>query len=413
MKILLFSSYYAPEVAGNAPYVTGVAEGLAATGADVTVVAGYPHYPSWRPEGRRLRTREVLNGVTVRRYWHYVPARQSAIRRALYEATLAAGSAAALSCRDADVVLGVVPSLASGVSAAAAGRIHKKPVGLIFQDVMGRGAAQSGVSGGGRVAALVNRAEVATAQRATGIAVVADAFADHFVKHGVPRQRIARVRNWSRWEPERVELEGPRSQSSHRVATVVLHAGNMGHKQDLENVLRAAQVLRDDPSFRFVLAGSGNQRAALEQLAARLALPNVTFLPPQPSGVFEELLLSADILLVNQRPEVGDMSLPSKLTSYFAAGRPVIAAVDADSEAAREIRRSGGGVLVPPSDPAALATAVRSVAADAPRAAALGASGRRYADDELTFERAFAGYLEFIADVADGRAARGGAMVAA
>ncbi len=77
------------------------------------------------------------------------------------------------------------------------------------------------------------------------------------------------------------------------------------------------------------------------------------------------------------------MSVPSKLTSYFAAGRPVLASVAGSGGTAGEIRRSGAGVLVPPEDPAALADGLRGLAADPARAAALGAAGRAYATGHL------------------------------
>ena len=73
---------------------------------------------------------------------------------------------------------------------------------------------------------------------------------------------------------------------------------------------------------------------------------------------------ASDVLLVNQRASVTNMSLPSKLTSYFASGRPVIAAASADSETASEIEASGAGIVVPPADPAALRGAILALKND-------------------------------------------------
>ena len=88
--VLVVGINYAPEPTGIAPYTTGVAEHLARSAASVEVFTGLPHYPSWQVPaeyGRRLRTNELVNGVHVRRLKHYVPRTQSALTRALYEAT--------------------------------------------------------------------------------------------------------------------------------------------------------------------------------------------------------------------------------------------------------------------------------------------------------------------------------------
>ena len=97
---------------------------------------------------------------------------------------------------------------------------------------------------------------------------------------------------------------------------------------------------------------------------------------------------ASDVLLVNQRASVADMSLPSKLTSYFAAGHPVVAAVSPDSETAYEIESAEAGVVVPPAEPAALREAVLALRNDRTRTDALGAGGRAYAESKLAREKA-------------------------
>ena len=134
---------------------------------------------------------------------------------------------------------------------------------------------------------------------------------------------------------------------------VVLHAGNMGKKQGLENVIAAARLAdKSNSRVRFVLMGDGNQRRALEELA--IGIKALQFVSPLPGDEFMEALASADFLLVNELPGVKDMAVPSKLTSYFNAGVPVIAATDSGSVTAAEIAASCGGVRVDAADPLAL-----------------------------------------------------------
>jgi glycosyltransferase involved in cell wall biosynthesis len=169
----------------------------------------------------------------------------------------------------------------------------------------------------------------------------------------------------------------------------------MGLKQDLDNVLDAARLV-DGRGVRFVLLGDGNDRERLQQRAKELSIGSVSFLDFAGPGRYEAILQAADVLLVNQGPSVGDMSLPSKLTSYFAAGQPVVAAIAPDSETAREIRAAHGGVLVPPAQPEALADGVLALREDPALREALGRHGRQFAEDVLAPEHILSAYEDLV-----------------
>jgi colanic acid biosynthesis glycosyl transferase WcaI len=398
LNVLVTTSYYWPEGAGSGPYLTGVAEYLSEIGHDVVVVTGFGHYPDWRSsaEGRFSAT-ERRAGVTVRRRWHYVPRSQSAAHRALYELSLFGFGLTALPTRwRPDVVLGTCPSLAGGVHAAVASRVYGVPYGLVFQDLMGLAAEQSGVAGGKRVASLVRKSERGLARRAGRVGVVAEGFRGYLEAGGVAPEKIERLRNWTRRvEPVETAGETRRRLGWRPEDFIALHGGNMGHKQGLDNLLDAAALLRD-PGVRIVLAGDGNDRNRLERRAHELALTNLDFIELQPPGRWEEAMQAADLLLVNQRASVTDMSLPSKLTSYFAAARPVVAAASEASETAHEITSAGAGPIVSPADPAAFCRAILSLKTDRAFAQELGASGRRYAETELSAGKILGDYESFL-----------------
>jgi hypothetical protein len=95
------------------------------------------------------------------------------------------------------------------------------------------------------------------------------------------------------------------------------------------------------------------------------------------------------------------MALPSKLSSYFAAGRPVLASVAGDSEAARELRASGAAVVVPPQNPEELAGSMLQLQSAGNEAlVALGTRGIQYADQHLSARSAFISYKGFIHSLA-------------
>ncbi|MCA1704453.1 MAG: hypothetical protein LC808_14820, partial [Actinobacteria bacterium] len=185
-RLLLVGINYAPEETGIAPYTTGLAEHLAANGWSVRVMTGMPHYPQWRVSDEyrgRLRMRESRVGVEVHRFWHYVPGHQTAARRMTYELTFLLNATLA-GTQPPDCVVGVIPSLSSGLVAAEQARRHGVPFGLIIQDLMGPAAAQSGIPGGGRAARPAQALERWVATRAAGLAVVAHAFRPYLERLG-------------------------------------------------------------------------------------------------------------------------------------------------------------------------------------------------------------------------------------
>jgi colanic acid biosynthesis glycosyl transferase WcaI len=404
MRVLVTGINYLPEATGIGPYTAGLAEHLAGRGHQVTMVAGLPSYPQWRVyDGyrRRFASREVLAGVDVRRRWHYVPREQSATRRAIYEASFLATGLSALVLPRPDAILGIVPSLGGGVLARLAAARFGTGYGLIFQDLMSPAAAQSGVAGGGHASRAVRSAEAFAAVRAEAIGVIAEGFRPYLRSLGVDPTRIRRVRNWTHVPEPAEACAATRARLGlPSEAIVCLHAGNMGYKQGLTNVVECARLAASDLDLLFVLMGDGSQRSILEDLADRHQLRNLRFLPIQPTALFPSVLAAADVLLVNQRASVTDMSLPGKLTSYFLAGRPVLAAVSDSSETARELAASGGGLLARPDDPEALLVAIRALAADPARRERLGTAGRAYARTTLSPEQALAGLEALVETIA-------------
>jgi glycosyltransferase involved in cell wall biosynthesis len=406
VRVLISGINYRPEVSSVGPYTAGLAEHLADRGDDVTVVTGLPHYPQWRLAPRTHRalwSSEQLNGVEIRRAAHYVPRTQSAIRRAVHEATFGlTGFLAMLRVTRPDVIVGITPSLSGAVVARLAAERFGVPYGILFQDLMGLAARQSGVPGGAGVASVTAAAETWAVRRAIAVAVVSQAFVPYLEGIGVESSLIHHVPNWSRLaEPIDTVAETRERFGWDDERTVVLHAGNIGFKQGLEQVIDAARLAeaRAMP-VRFVLAGGGNRNEAIREAAA--GLTNIEFIGVQPDGMHASLLAAADVLLLSERPSQIEMSLPSKLTSYFAAGRPIIGAVSAGGASAAEIERSGAGLFVPAGQPEALLASIGWLRDDADLAARLGAAGPVYADANTSS----ATCLERAAHFVDGIAGR-------
>ncbi|MGZ5418686.1 MAG: glycosyltransferase, partial [Nocardioides sp.] len=200
MKILLIGVNYAPEHSGIAPYTTGMAEDLQRRGHSVTVLTGMPHYPAWRveqPYRGRLTQRGQLNSVHLVRRALYVPGRQSALRRAAYEGSFLLTGLLPLRIAKPEAVIGVIPTLSGGVLARLLAHRYKAPYGILFQDLMGPAALQSGIGGGGRVARVTSRLERWTVRGATAVAAVSPSFFPYLRDLGATEDQLVHVPNWT------------------------------------------------------------------------------------------------------------------------------------------------------------------------------------------------------------------------
>ena len=176
-RLVVVTPYYAPEHSGTAPYVTAVTWHLARTN-DVTVLTGVPHYPEWRVrEGyRRWRVEERSERLRVVRLLHYVPARQTALHRGVYELSFAARALAAGAWGSADAVVAFEPPVLSTAVAQGLARRHRAAFGVIVHDLAGLGARETGIAGGARVAALVGAVEGRTLRSADGLVILHERF---------------------------------------------------------------------------------------------------------------------------------------------------------------------------------------------------------------------------------------------
>lgn len=404
LRVTILGLNYSPEPSGNAPYTTSLAEGLVRAGHQVKVLTGYPHYPEWRLRDgySGWSSHEVINGVEVTRLGHHIPKAPSALQRLHMELSFGLRLIFEPWGRP-DVVLAVSPALfASGLALAKARLMRKRPAtGIWIQDIYSRGIVETG-AGSPVAARLAGKVEGAILRSADGVVAIHERFRQFIVESlHVPSLQVKVIRNWTHLPPSPVvDANEIRSRFGWTPSDiVVLHAGNMGKKQGLENVVEAAKHAEQVGSHvRFVLMGDGNQRQQLESMAA--GVDTLQFIDPLPGARFQEALSAADILLVNELSGVKDMAVPSKLTSYFNAGRPVIAASDIDSVTSAEIQASQGGIRVNPADPSALVSSAETLGNDPELCKRLGDNGLAFRYETLSESAAISHYDEFITSLA-------------
>ncbi len=381
MRIIVWGINYAPEPTGIGPFNTGLAEWLAAQGHEVEMVTTFPYYPEWRKRtqdrGRLFRT-ERAGGVTVRRCWHFVPARVTALRRILHEASfLLTSGLRVLTLRRADVVVAVSPPLALAVPVWLVTRIWRRAYVFHVQDLQPDAAVGLGMLRPGRFTRMLYALERFAYRRAALVSGISDGMLAAFAAKGVSESRRAYFPNWVAdvlpGAPTAEAQAVARSAFGRRHdippgAFLLVYSGNVGMKQGLAVLLDAAAVAAPGArELSWVVVGDGAGKAALERALAECGpaergVAAVRLLPLQPEDLFAEMLIAADVCVITQQKGSGQYFFPSKLLTALGQAKPVLAVADGGSELAKAVVAGGFGVVAPPDDPAAVARAAAEMA---------------------------------------------------
>lgn len=399
-KYTLVAINYWPEPTGNGPYNKDLAEELQRHGA-VRVVTGVPHYPWWKKQSSHSDSDYISKNPNLEllRVNHPVPAKQSNLARAVME--LAFGIRAISTWKlEAEKFILVSPAMLSTVVILAWIKTfkRKKKVVVWVQDLYEQGLKETS-SRKSILSKLVVRAENWVLSNADRVVFAHPGFLDAKSSLKVRRERYFAIANWSQFNfaPSETSLE-TRSRYGLEGSRVVLHIGNMGVKQGLQHVLLCAKLAATEaPKTIFVFVGGGNQLGSLQKLAKDLQISNVMFVPPVSEVELSNLLHMADVLLVHELPGVKEMSVPSKLTTYFLSGSPVLVCSEPDSLAAKTLNESGTGFWVKSGDPEALLAKIQTL--DLEKAKSVAQIAKQYAELNLGKSEALAKFMSIINDI--------------
>jgi colanic acid biosynthesis glycosyl transferase WcaI len=398
LRVTILGLNYIPEPTGNAPYTTHLARKLVREGTEVCVITGFPHYPQWERYAGYSGWRSISDdhGVRLVRLAHWIARPPRGVRRLLSEVTF---GLRLITTRwfDPQITVLVSPALFSSAIAMLRSRLYTKSSRIVWaQDLYSQGMTETG-EGSGLAVRIATAVERWTLTSADAVVAIHPSMARRMTDQlGVAADRVRVIPNWSHVTMNEINRATVRARLGwHDDDYIVLHAGNIGRKQGLENVVNAAHSAAQASSqVRFVVLGDGAERTRLEASAA--GCNNIAFVDPLPDDQFTDALQAADALLVNELPGVKEMAVPSKITSYFAAGRPVVAAVEPHGIVADIMRQASAGPIVQGGDPAALLAACDSLSRD-PASATSGALGARaYFLEHLSAEAAFTAWAELL-----------------
>lgn len=384
MRILMLVPHYEPDMGPSAPLFTMLGVGLAQRGHNVTVIAAVPHYPSGQVQsgfrGWKIRD-SVENGVRVVRV--PVPSlnRTNLSFRLLQFISYQLGAVWAGQGCEFDAALVANPALWVWMPFNWLIARHHRPAVFAVFDVFPDVGIALNIFRHKAVINAVARLEKSCLSRSAVVSILSDSFRPPLRALGVPDEKMALTYGWVDTDLIRPTPRENDFAREHELndAFVALYAGNMGLSQGLETVL-AASALMAGNGTRFLFVGDGAGRESLVREAGRRQLSNVQFLPFQPRQRLPEVLAIADVSLVHLRKGIAADSLPSKIWSILASGRPIVAAVDEGSDAWKLVTRAEAGICIPPEDPSELAKALLTLKNNPELAGQLGRNGRRWAE---------------------------------
>lgn len=380
MKVLVICQHYWPENFR----VTEICEALVERGHQVTALVGLPNYPTGviPAEYKHLRNRrQMRNGVQIRRCFE-IGRRPGKLGLAVnYVSYMTSASVKALLMkRDYDVIYAFSTSpVLMSLPAALLRCFTSKKFVIYVLDIWPACLAAMNVPETAPLYRLMKHVSRWIYRRADVLLYSSKRFQGYL--HTVHGLDVGDEHYMPQFADDVFRDPLPPKQPSS--LTELVFAGNIGKVQAVEVLVRAAALLRDLP-LRWHIVGDGSNEAACRELAASLGLGDdvIVFHGRRPLEDMPAFYAMADAMLVSMRDDISvNDTLPGKVQSYMAAGKPVLGSIA--GEAAYVIDRSGCGFCAPPDDPEAFARVVRRFLACTDRAS-LGRSGRAYYEAHFT-----------------------------
>jgi len=395
MRILFYTMNWYPFEGAIQPIYAAVLRSLRQAGHEIVILTSIPYRMAGRSEpweayrGKRF-CRETWEGMEVIRVWTCSPEWMNRFkigRRILNMISFILNSLfVGLFQRGFDVVMTVShPPVVIGTNSWMIACVNRCRFVYCLEDIYPDILLHARLIRGGFVYWVMRLWERWVYRRAGRICVLSEAMKANLLAKKVPADRIAVIPHFA--DTDRI-IPLPRDNDLARQfgldkVFVLLYPGSLSFRYGIEEVLAAAEQLRDPAGIRWVFIDRGQQRHEYRREIEDRHIASAQILPFQPKELFPMLLASCDLGLVTLERGYGAYSVPSKLFNLMAAGRGIVAMVESDGEVARIIRQAECGVVVESGDAPELAATVRRLASDPERCRTMGRNARRFLEAEF------------------------------
>lgn len=374
---------------------------FAAAGHKVIIIASPVSYLTGRSEKNVKVSRDANGAIEIYRVYTYPALHKSFIHRVFsFVSFMVSSFFKSMAIRNIDVVWGTTPPIFQSFTGWLVARLKRKPFMLEVRDLWPAFAIAVGVLHNKTLIRLSLWLEKFLYTHADRVVVNSPGFIPHIQSRG--GKNIVLVPNGA--DPAFFDAQSADRQVNYpewNGKFVVLYTGAHGMSNDLDVVLRAAELLQSTPAIHFVLLGDGKEKSAMQEKAARLRLSNLEFRDSLPKTQMPSVIAAADACIAILKPvEMYKTTYPNKVFDYMACAKPIILAIDG---VIREVVETAHcGLFCPPGDPQKMSEAILKLYRDPAAARDMGLNGRRYL--ELHFDRAqIAGeFIKAVEDLVDG-----------
>jgi glycosyltransferase involved in cell wall biosynthesis len=390
VRILLLTQWFNPE-----PTFKGLpfAKELVNLGHEVEVLTGFPNYPGGKVyKGYKIKLfqKEEMDGIRVIRVPIY-PSHSAGTLKRIFNYLSFGISAIIIGnflIKKPNVVY-LFHSPASGLAAIFMRIFRRIPFVFDIQDLWPDSLSVTGMVKNRIAIKIVSKWCNFLYKKASKITVISPGFKKELISRGVDERKIQVIYNWcdeAHLHPSLNDKNLPKKLNVKSKFNIVF-AGNMGKAQALGTVLNAAKIIKYKyKKIHFIFVGDGVELDDLKKLKLSLNLSNVQFLPKRPITEICDVLLIADILLVHLMDDpLFKITIPSKLQTYLAVGRPILIGVGGDAEDL--VIKSDSGIACVPEDSKSIADSVIKLYNMSPaKRKKMGMNGKSFYEKELSIK---------------------------
>lgn len=363
VRILFLSHFYPPEMGGAAARISGLAKWLVKFGNDVTVITGYPNYPTGKiyPEYKNKKNKiECIEGVNILRAKVLPVSYGSLLVRLLNYFTLffTAFWISVKKRNNFDIIIASSPPLTTGMLGLILSKIYKIPWIFDIRDIWPDVAVEAGMlKQYGITHKLSKKLADYLYKHATHITPVTERKLTKIGEYDVPISKISVVPNGVDFDIiSNTKQKNWRSELGLDNKFILSYAGLIGIAQGVNVIIETALQLKEVNDIHFLIVGEGVEKQKLQNRVKLLELNNITFLPNQSKESIPSLLTASDIALIPLVSDKLEDAVPSKLLEAWACKLPVI--LIAGGEAADIVVKAQGGIVVSSNDVEGITTAI-------------------------------------------------------
>jgi glycosyltransferase involved in cell wall biosynthesis len=392
MRVLVFSAYYEPEIAASLYISTNIYESMADYGWDLDLFVPMPTRgvdDNTKKLYKKRKLEKKCNGKLRIHRFSMIKEEKNTIIRAIryFIVNLVFIWKGLFTPTDIIFVQSTPPT--QGAMAAILKKLKRVPLVYNLQDIFPDSLVNTGLTRHGSIIWKIGSAiENFTYKNVDKIIVISEDFKNNLMTKGVTEEKIEVIYNWVD-ENAVIPINKDdntlfKEMNLDMNLFYIVYAGNLGHAQNIEIILQAANKLLNHKDIVFVIFGGGVQENCYKQMAGNMNLSNVLFFPLQPYEKVSQVYSMGDVSIVTCKEGLGRSAMPSKTWSIMSAGTAVLANFDEGTDMQRIIKDNKVGLFTKAGDAEGLKEAVLKLYEDKELCRKMGYNGRQFVLDNLT-----------------------------